>query len=103
VFDWRHALDRLEAADPVAGAREAVAAVPPGARLLVVGPDLDDPGAWRAPWTRLVRETAVAWDAALAADGRLVPMARAPDPGAATPGASVRATLYRLRPPHRAG
>jgi hypothetical protein len=99
VFDWRQATDRLRAADPVAGARAVVAGAPPGGRVLVVGPDLDDPGAWRSPWTSLVRTRAEGWDAALRGDPRLVPMARAPLPGAATPGASVRATLWRIGAP----
>jgi hypothetical protein len=71
VMDWRHALERLEAASPETTLEPIVAGLEPGERIVLVHPVFRDEGQWSARWTRLVRVRSEEWSAALAADPRL--------------------------------
>jgi len=71
VFDWRDAVDRLEAASPQATLDELVATVPRGGEFVVVSPVFRDYRGWKARWTRLVWRKAEQWNALLARDPRL--------------------------------
>lgn len=71
VMDWRDALLRLAATQPEDELAPLLDALPPGGRILLVAPDVNDGSRWRAPWTRLVALRSDEWALALAADGRL--------------------------------
>jgi mannosyltransferase len=71
VFDWRDAVDRLEAAQPRQTLDALIATVPKGEELVVVSPVFRDYRAWKARWTRLVWRKAERWNALLARDPRL--------------------------------
>jgi mannosyltransferase len=71
VFDWRDAVDRLEAAPPKQTLDGLLATVPRGGEFAVISPVFRDYRAWKAPWTRLVWRKAEQWNALLARDPRL--------------------------------
>jgi hypothetical protein len=71
VFDWRDAVDRLEAAAPQRTLDGLLATVPRGGEFVVISPVFRDYRAWKAPWTRLVWRKAEQWNALLARDPRL--------------------------------
>jgi hypothetical protein len=70
IFDWRDAVDRLEAARAKPTLDELLATVPPGKEFVVVAPVFRDYRAWRATWTKLVWRKATAWNWLLAHDPR---------------------------------
>ncbi|MDX8153047.1 glycosyltransferase family 39 protein [Patulibacter brassicae] len=70
MFDWRHAVDRLEAAAPWVVADRLIADQRPGSRILLAVPVLSA-GNWTGTWTRLVADRTRAWEALLEADPRL--------------------------------
>jgi mannosyltransferase len=70
VFDWRDAVDRLEAAPPQRTLDELVRTVPRGGEFVVVSPVFRDYRAWKARWTRLVWRKGEQWNALLARDPR---------------------------------
>ncbi len=71
IFDWRDAVDRLQAANMQARADQTVAAVRPGAEFVVVTPVFRDFHAWNATWTHLVWQTSTAYTNALQRDPRV--------------------------------
>ena len=71
VFDWRDAVDRLDAAEPKPTLDAVVASVPKGQEFVVVAPVFRDYRAWNARWTKLVWQRSVQWTDLLAADPRL--------------------------------
>jgi mannosyltransferase len=71
VFDWRDAVDRLDAAQPRATLDSLLASVPVGSEFVVVSPVFRDYRAWKARWTRLVWRKSQRWTALLAGDPRL--------------------------------
>ena len=71
VFDWRDAVDRLEAAPAKQTLDGLLATVPRGGEFAVISPVFRDYRAWKAPWTRLVWRKAEQWNALLARDPRL--------------------------------
>ncbi|WP_320673292.1 glycosyltransferase family 39 protein [Patulibacter defluvii] len=94
IFDWRRALDRLQAAEPWMVARRLVDQQRPGSRVLLVVPVLSA-GNWQGPWTRLVADRSRAWRALLQADPRLRMVGRRPVTG---PGRGVFGVLFTVRP-----
>ncbi|EHN12489.1 putative inner membrane protein [Patulibacter medicamentivorans] len=94
IFDWRKALDRLQAAEPWMVARRLVDEQRPGSRVLLVLPVLSA-GNWQGPWTRLVADRSRAWRALLQADPRLQMVGRRPVTG---PGRGVFGVLFTVRP-----
>ena len=71
VFDWRDAVDRLEAAPAKETLDGLLATVPRGGEFAVISPVFRDYRAWKAPWTRLVWRKAEQWNTLLARDPRL--------------------------------
>ena len=93
VMDWRNALARLEATAPEDALAPLLDELPPGARILLVAPEVGDGGRWRAPWTELVAARSGEWASALGADARFRRVDGAV-PAALTSRTSVRLTLY---------
>jgi mannosyltransferase len=71
VFDWRDAVDRLEAARAKPTLDHLLATVPPGGRFVVISPVFRDYRAWRAKWTKLVWQKSTAWTWLLDRDPRV--------------------------------
>ena len=71
VFDWRDAVDRLEAARAKPTLERLLATVPPGGRFVVISPVFRDYRAWRAQWTKLVWQKSTAWTWLLDRDPRV--------------------------------
>ena len=71
VFDWRDAVDRLEAAKAKPTLERLLATVPPGGRFVVISPVFRDYRAWRAQWTKLVWQKSTAWTWLLDHDPRV--------------------------------
>jgi hypothetical protein len=71
VFDWRDAVDRLEAARAKPTLERLLATVPPGGRFVVITPVFRDYRAWRAQWTKLVWQKSTAWTWLLDRDPRV--------------------------------
>ncbi|MEV4422061.1 glycosyltransferase family 39 protein [Patulibacter sp. NPDC049589] len=94
LFDWRHGLDRLQAAEPWVVADRLIRAQRPGSSILLVLPVISR-GNWTGPWTRLVADRTRAWKALLQADPRLRMVGRRPVIG---PGAGDFGVLFTVRP-----
>ncbi|WP_210492208.1 glycosyltransferase family 39 protein [Patulibacter sp. SYSU D01012] len=94
IFDWRHGLDRLQAAEPWIVADRLIRAQRPGSTILLALPVLSR-GNWQGPWTRLVADRTRAWRALLQADPRLRLVGRRPAIG---PGQGVFGVLFTVRP-----
>jgi hypothetical protein len=94
LFDWRHALDRLKAAEPYVVADDLIARQRPGSSILLAMPVVSR-GNWTGPWTRLVADRTRAWKALLQADPRLRMVGRRPVIG---PGAGDFGVLFTVRP-----
>ena len=97
VMDWRDALDRLKAAEPEPVADELVSSLEPGQALILVQPILRAYYAWRAPWTKEVKERAIEWERVLQRDPRLRRVEAFPRFGLSQPPRGVRVVLYRRR------
>jgi mannosyltransferase len=94
IFDWRHGLDRLKAAEPWVVADRLISAQKPGSSILLVLPVVSR-GNWSGPWTRLVADRTRAWRSLLLADPRLRMVGRRPVIG---PGAGDFGVLFTVRP-----
>ncbi|MGE4428084.1 MAG: glycosyltransferase family 39 protein [Solirubrobacteraceae bacterium] len=94
LFDWRHAMDRLTAAEPWRVARRLIDDQPEGSRVLLVLP-VTSTGNWQGPWTRLVADRSRAWKALLQTDPRLRMVGRRPVQG---PGRGVYGVLFDVGP-----
>jgi mannosyltransferase len=97
VMDWRDALPRLERARPGSSLVPVLDAMPEGAAVLLVSPDVGDGQRWQAPWTSLVVRRTSEWADALEADGRFL-VVDGTAGGAETTRTSIRLTLYRKIP-----
>jgi mannosyltransferase len=93
VMDWRDALVRLETTEPADALVPLLDSLPPGGRILLVAPNVEDAWRWRAPWTRLVAERSDEWALVLDADERFREV-RHTAPPTQTATTSVRMTLY---------
>lgn len=94
IFDWRHGLDRLQAAEPWRVADRLIREQRPGSTILLALPVLSS-GNWQGPWTRLVADRTRAWRALLQADPRLRLVGRRPAIG---PSQGVFGVLFTVRP-----
>jgi hypothetical protein len=70
VMDWRDAVQRLETVTPEETLSPVLDSLPVGASVVVVHPVFRDSRAWRAPWTRLVRQRSVQWLTTISIDPR---------------------------------
>jgi hypothetical protein len=93
IMDWRNALPRLRTSRPEGALAPLLDALPAGARVLLVAPEVGDGERWRAPWTRLVAARTGEWATALGADPRFQRLHGA-FPEAVTSRTSVRLTLF---------
>ncbi|HVU76319.1 MAG TPA: glycosyltransferase family 39 protein [Gaiellaceae bacterium] len=75
IFDWRDAVDRLDAAKAQPTMDALLATVKPGQEFVVIEPVFRDYRAWRARWTKLVWRKATAWSWLLEHDPRYVVVA----------------------------
>lgn len=94
VTDWRDGVERLEATTPKRQLAPLLDALPVGARVALVEPEVFDIGRWSAPWTALVRVRSNQWRAWMLDDARFRVVAIRPeafDPPAPNP---VRATVF---------
>ncbi len=96
VFDWRHGLDRLEAARPgqVWGRMRPDVAV--GQNVVLAVPILRT-AAWRAPWTSLVRTRSLQWQRTLDRDPALLRVGELPRYGDRPLPRGLRLIVYRRR------
>ena len=94
VFDWRNAVDRLEAAKPTPTSDRLIRTLEPGQELVLVQPILRT-ARWNAPWTSLVRRRTLQWERRLNADPRLRREAVVPVFGFDPLPRGIRAVVYR--------
>lgn len=94
VFDWRDALERLQAAKPSRVLDSYVSSLRPGQTLVLVNPIIRT-GSWRAPWTSLVRKRSAQWQRLADRNPSLVRIGVQPRFGNRPLPRGVRATLYR--------
>jgi hypothetical protein len=94
VFDWRDALDRLQAARPSRVLDSYVSSLRPGQTLVLVNPIIRGQK-WRAPWTVLVRKRSAQWQRQADRNPNLVRIGAQPRFGNRPITRGVRATLYR--------
>jgi mannosyltransferase len=71
IFDWRDAVDRLDATKAQPALDRLVRGVPVGHEFVVIAPVFRDYRAWRAEWTKLVWRKATAWNWLLEHDSRV--------------------------------
>jgi len=96
VMDWRDALVRLQAAQPIAVATSLVDTMRPGQAVLLVQPIIRS-ARWGAPWTSLVRRRAAEWERVLDGEPRLVREAVKPRFNQRRLPRGVRTVRYRVR------
>lgn len=94
VFDWRDAVDRLQAAKPTPTSDRLVRTLEPGQELVLVQPIIRT-ARWGAPWTSLVRKRSQQWERRLNADPRLRREAVVPVFGFDPLPRGIRAVVYR--------
>jgi mannosyltransferase len=96
VFDWRDALDRLEAAGPKRTLDTLAPMVRPGQHLILIEPIIRT-SKWGAPWTSLVRRRAPQWERAVDHDPRFQRVAPVPNFTDRPLPRGVRAVVYLRR------
>lgn len=94
VFDWRDAMDKLEAAGPKRTLAPMVAAMRPGQTLILTLPIIRT-SRWGAPWTALVRRRTAQWERAAERNDQLVRVGPVPDYTNKRLPRGVRVVLYR--------
>lgn len=95
IFDWRFALDRLEATKPAPTAAALVGSQRPGSRILLVQPVIGT-GNWEGPWTKLIADRRRSWDRALGTDRRLTEIRRIPSGRTSPKDSGLYGILYRV-------
>jgi hypothetical protein len=70
IFDWRDAVDRIDASSVRRDLPPVLDSVTPGGRLIVVSPVFRDYRAWKSRWTSRVYRTSREWTAAVDRDPR---------------------------------
>lgn len=96
VFDWRHALDRLQAARPGAVWGSMRQDVTTGQDVVLAVPILRT-ASWRAPWTELVRTRSLQWQRTLDDDPLLMRVGELPRYGDRPLPRGIRLIIYRHR------
>jgi mannosyltransferase len=97
IFDWRHALPRVQRAHAADVWPQLRGEVQPGADVLLFVPLLRSAN-WDAPWTWLARRRALDWEAVLDGDPQLQRMVELPRYGDRRIPRGVRVIVYRMRP-----
>lgn len=96
IFDWRHALDRLEDAQPEDVWAEMKPSIDPGQDIVLAIPIVRSAN-WSAPWTWLVRRRALQWEQTLDQDPDLVRLGELPRLGDGPLPRGLRLVVYRRR------
>jgi len=96
VFDWRDALERLEAARPTPTSDPLIESLETGQALILVQPIIRTTS-WRAPWTALVRRRVAQWEEVLNTDPRLRRSEALPEFGFKPLPRGIRTVIYRKR------
>lgn len=96
LFDWRNALDRLEAARPGAVWKTMRPSLTPGQDVVLALPILRSAN-WRAPWTALVRKRSLQWQGILGDDPALARVGELPRYGDRRLPRGLRLIVYRVR------
>jgi mannosyltransferase len=78
VADWRDGVRRLRATSAERDLEPLIAALPPGRRIVLVEPLINDISRWLAPWTELVRVRSTEWRQYVSNDRRLTATAVRP-------------------------
>jgi len=96
VTDWRDGVQRLRATAAERDLEPLLATLPPGRRVVLVEPIVNDLARWQAPWTELVRVRSAEWSQYASNDRRLT--ATAVRPAELEPGRNLlRATVLVKR------
>jgi 4-amino-4-deoxy-L-arabinose transferase-like glycosyltransferase len=96
IFDWRDAVERLQAAKPKATSNALIDTMRSGQHLLLVQPIIRT-ASWGAPWTKLVRLRAAQWEHRLDDDPRLLRLMSRPILGSHPVSRGVRIVVYERR------
>lgn len=96
IFDWRHALDRLQRAQAEEVWAQMRGTVKPGQRVLLFVPLLRSAN-WEAPWTWLVRKRSKDWQRVLDADPELQRLVELPKYSDRQIPRGVRVIIYQRR------
>jgi hypothetical protein len=94
LFDWRHALDRLQATRPSIIWGEMEPTIPAGKDVVLAVPILRT-ATWRAPWTVLVRTRVLQWQKLLDRDPHLQRVGELPRYGDRPLPRGIRLIIYR--------
>lgn len=94
-FDWRDALDKLEAIGPKRVIRQLAPDLAAGQRIVLLQPIIRS-SKWGAPWTSLVRRRAAQWEHTLDRDPRFRRVKVVPKFGYRSPPRGVRAVVYAV-------
>jgi mannosyltransferase len=78
VTDWRDGVDRLERTSAPDDLKPLLDSLPPGRRVILVAPVIQDMARWSAPWTELVRVRSAEWRQYLSNDPRFTPISVRP-------------------------
>jgi mannosyltransferase len=78
VTDWRDGVRRLRGTNAVNDLKPLMDRLPPGHRLVLVEPIVNDIGRWLAPWTELVRVRSTEWRQFVSNDPRFTATAVRP-------------------------
>jgi mannosyltransferase len=80
VTDWRDGVQRMRRTAAERDLEPLLAALPPGRRVVLVEPIVNDISRWLAPWTELIRVRSTEWRQYISNDQRLTATAvRPPD------------------------
>lgn len=96
IFDWRHALERLERAQAADVWAQMRPTMRPGQDVILFVPLLRSAN-WEAPWTWLARKRAIDWQAVLDADPSLERLVEVPRYGRRKVPRGLRAIVYRVQ------
>ncbi len=96
VFDWRHALERLQDAQSDDVWATMKPSVKSGQKVVLAIPILRS-ASWRAPWTWLVRKRALDWQTTLDADPDLIRVGELPRYGERPLPRGLRLIVYQRR------
>jgi hypothetical protein len=94
VTDWRDGVERMERVTPEADLAPLADALPQGARLVLIEPEIYSIERWSAPWTAMVRVRSNQWRGWMLDDPRFRVVAVRPEDFVAPAPNPVRATVF---------
>lgn len=93
VTDWRDGVEHLQSTSPERDLAPLLDRTLPGQRVALVEPDFSNLARWRAPWSALVRQRSLAWEAWMRNDRRFRVIDVTPSAGYVAQPNSVRVQL----------